>query len=332
MAWTLPFIRRAGDHSFYGSQDPRAHLQAFQTQTYISGMNDHLSCKLFLGMLRGVTKHLEVVDLFDIKKSKTETSKRYLARFNAATGLWTGPFSDSLALSRLASMIEIRAKAEKHVEIEENKENRLQAERAVPAFGKKNTHSFQASHQYIPGEGSRQETRAEKFTPLKTSRTNILKEAIGHSTPTQCQMGPAWDEWREFQKTSGHATGECRLLKSQIEKLIQEGRTTSDLRLSRARGIEVGCLVKTMTRRQNSQGDSGEVHLGMQERPSSRQDPSITFSDEDYEDTVPHFDDPMIIGWSGCWWTRVARPMSYFGRLSARWASQKQIWKHVREP
>ncbi|RDX73389.1 hypothetical protein CR513_47014, partial [Mucuna pruriens] len=40
--------------SFDGTQDPHAHLQAFQTQMYISGGSDRLSCKLFSGTLRGV--------------------------------------------------------------------------------------------------------------------------------------------------------------------------------------------------------------------------------------------------------------------------------------
>ncbi|RDX95130.1 hypothetical protein CR513_22389, partial [Mucuna pruriens] len=39
---------------FDGTQDPHAHLQAFQTQMYISGGDDKLNCKLFPGTLRGV--------------------------------------------------------------------------------------------------------------------------------------------------------------------------------------------------------------------------------------------------------------------------------------
>ncbi|RDX77237.1 hypothetical protein CR513_42674, partial [Mucuna pruriens] len=85
--------------------DPSVHLQAFQTQVYISGGNDLLSCKLFLGTLRGgggnlplcsITsfvdlaaafesqfaankiKCLEVAYLFDIKQTKTKTLKQYL--------------------------------------------------------------------------------------------------------------------------------------------------------------------------------------------------------------------------------------------------------------
>ncbi|RDX96004.1 hypothetical protein CR513_21383, partial [Mucuna pruriens] len=178
MAWTLPFSEQIDNapipsqfrepmiDPFDGSQDLRAHLQSFQTQTYISGANNHLSYKLFPDTLRGVamwwflglpprsvtsfvglaatfesqfaankTKRLEVVDLFDIKQSRTETLKQYLACFNAAMvqvddpdqKLFdkVGPFSDSLTLSRSASMTEIRARAEKHVETEKDKEDHL---------------------------------------------------------------------------------------------------------------------------------------------------------------------------------------------------------------
>ncbi|RDX90529.1 hypothetical protein CR513_27600, partial [Mucuna pruriens] len=38
---------------FDGTQDPHAHLQAFQTQMYISEGDDRLSCKLFPRTLRG---------------------------------------------------------------------------------------------------------------------------------------------------------------------------------------------------------------------------------------------------------------------------------------
>ncbi|RDY07465.1 hypothetical protein CR513_08425, partial [Mucuna pruriens] len=119
--------------------------------------NNLLSCKLFPGTLKEVTmrwfsslpsrsitsftnlaaayksqfvanktKHLEVADLSDIKQSKTETLKQYLARFNATIvqvndpdqkfyvkafqkGLEVGPFSDSLALSQPTSKTKIRA-------------------------------------------------------------------------------------------------------------------------------------------------------------------------------------------------------------------------------
>ncbi|RDX61755.1 hypothetical protein CR513_59981, partial [Mucuna pruriens] len=121
---------------------------------YISGGNDKLSCKLFPGTLRGVAmqwmttllartirtfndlastfvsqfaankaKKLEVADLFDVKQARGESLKNYIACFNNATvskGLRASPFSDSLALERSVSMEEIRMRAEKHVEVEED--------------------------------------------------------------------------------------------------------------------------------------------------------------------------------------------------------------------
>ncbi|RDX87786.1 hypothetical protein CR513_30700, partial [Mucuna pruriens] len=49
-----PNFREIMVEPFDGSIDPHAHLQAFQTQMYISGGDDKLSCKLFPGTLRGV--------------------------------------------------------------------------------------------------------------------------------------------------------------------------------------------------------------------------------------------------------------------------------------
>ncbi|RDX78449.1 hypothetical protein CR513_41278, partial [Mucuna pruriens] len=49
-----PHFREILVDPFDGTQDPHAHLQVFQTQIYISGGDDKLSCKLFPGTLRGV--------------------------------------------------------------------------------------------------------------------------------------------------------------------------------------------------------------------------------------------------------------------------------------
>ncbi|RDY10106.1 hypothetical protein CR513_05437, partial [Mucuna pruriens] len=93
------------------------------------------------------TKHLEVVDLFDIKQTKTETLMQYLIRFNEAMvqvhdigqnffvkafqkGLRVDPFNDSLALSR----------DENHVEVKEDKKDHLLVEKAMSAVGRKITH------------------------------------------------------------------------------------------------------------------------------------------------------------------------------------------------
>ncbi|RDX66332.1 hypothetical protein CR513_54908, partial [Mucuna pruriens] len=64
--WRQPFYREIDEtpippnfrevvvEPFDGSQDPHAHLQAFQTQMYISSGNDRLSYRLYPGPLGGV--------------------------------------------------------------------------------------------------------------------------------------------------------------------------------------------------------------------------------------------------------------------------------------
>ncbi|RDX70757.1 hypothetical protein CR513_49966, partial [Mucuna pruriens] len=111
-----PHFREILVDPFDEIQDPHAHLQAFQTQMYISGGDDKLSCKLFPGTLRGEalqwmmnlpprsirvfndlvglflsqfatnkSKRLEVADLFDTRQTGGESLKSYMARLNDAT-------------------------------------------------------------------------------------------------------------------------------------------------------------------------------------------------------------------------------------------------------
>ncbi|RDX91616.1 hypothetical protein CR513_26377, partial [Mucuna pruriens] len=169
----------------------------------------------------------------------------------------TGPFSDSLALSQSASMTEIRVRTEKHVEAEEDKKDCLQAERAIPTIKKKNVHGFQTNHQ------------------------SLSSPIIRHSTPMQHQLGPSHDEWCEFHKICDHLTEECRMLKSQIEKLIQDGYLGRFVR----RMEDEKQTTNDHSRRNRSQtpGSMAKMSLAAQERPTKRQDPQITFSNEDYE-------------------------------------------------
>ncbi|RDY00628.1 hypothetical protein CR513_16166, partial [Mucuna pruriens] len=140
---------------FDNSQDPQIHLQAFQAQV----------------------KQLEVADLFDIKHAKSESLKQYLKHFNSAIvqvddpnqkffvkafqkGLRAGSFSDSLALTKLVSIEEIRARDEKHVEAEEDKEDWLTTK-------KKATQGPQGKPQYQRGNNYQPDARVNHYTPLK---------------------------------------------------------------------------------------------------------------------------------------------------------------------
>ncbi|RDX96071.1 hypothetical protein CR513_21320, partial [Mucuna pruriens] len=268
-----PNFREIMVEPFDGSQDPHAYLQAFQTQMYISGGDDKLSCKLFPGTLRGVAmqwmatlpartirtfndlasafasqvaankaKQLEVADLFDIRQAKEEILKSYLACFNNAIvrvndpdqkffikafqkGLRASPFNDSLALKRPSSMDEIRTRAEKHVEVEEDQaermaEERVQTKRNEGQIAQKADVSKrpEAAHKY------------KHFTPLNEKRAQILRE-ICHTRLLRFPpasngkiLGNNQTEWCDFHRTTGHSIKACWTLKTQIEWLIQEGR------------------------------------------------------------------------------------------------------------
>ncbi|RDY06793.1 hypothetical protein CR513_09167, partial [Mucuna pruriens] len=106
---------------FDGTQDPRVHLQAFQTQMYISGGVMPLAVNFSLRSVHAMiveapartiqsfkdlaflfisqfatnrAKWLEVVDLFDIRQTKGKNLKSYLARFNNVT-VWHGGDKDA---------------------------------------------------------------------------------------------------------------------------------------------------------------------------------------------------------------------------------------------
>ncbi|RDX82113.1 hypothetical protein CR513_37136, partial [Mucuna pruriens] len=149
-----PHFRALVMDSFGGSQDPHIHLQAFQTQVFISE-----------GMMPSVfttnrAKKIEVADLFEIKQVKGESLKNYLTRFNSVmiqvnnpnqiffvkAFLRVGQFNDSLALRLLASMGEIKAWTKKHMEADKEPIDQLQAKREVPSFLKADPRQAEKAH------------------------------------------------------------------------------------------------------------------------------------------------------------------------------------------
>ncbi|RDX79446.1 hypothetical protein CR513_40129, partial [Mucuna pruriens] len=108
---------------------------------YISGGNDKLSCKLFSGTLRGVAMHWMATLPARSIQTFNDLARSFVSQFAAnkvkkLEGLKAGLFSDALALKRPSSMEEIRTQAEKHVEVEEDQAERLEAERV---YGRKDS-------------------------------------------------------------------------------------------------------------------------------------------------------------------------------------------------
>ncbi|RDX73247.1 hypothetical protein CR513_47173, partial [Mucuna pruriens] len=263
-----PNFREVVVEPFDGSQDPHVNLQAFQTQIYISGGNDRLSCKLFPGTLRGVAmqwmatlpprsiqtfkdlagsflsqfasnkvKRLEVADLFNIKQAEGESLKNYLARFNNATvrvddpdqkffvkafqkGLRVGPFNNALALKKPVNMEEIRARAEKHVEMEEDQYGRRRSERKVE---RKEVRLASKAREDKRPVLARVNEQTQRFTPLTEKRAQIMHQ-ICHTSLLEYRP-EARGKLMGKRKVAafGHTTEDCWALKTQIEKLVQNG-------------------------------------------------------------------------------------------------------------
>ncbi|RDX64085.1 hypothetical protein CR513_57398, partial [Mucuna pruriens] len=216
-------------------------------------------------------KQLEVADLFDVKQGREESLKSYLARFNTATvrvndpdqkffikafqkGLRASPFSDSLALKRPSSMAEIRTRAEKHIEVEEDQAERLAEEQNRKNEGRATIPKAETSRRM-------ETTHKEKhFTPLNEKRAQILRE-ICHTRllrfPPSSEgrtMGNNQSEWCEFHRTMGHSTEACWTLKTQIERLVQGGRLNQYVN----------------TQRQWAQGEGSQDRRRSRLRPNSR--------------------------------------------------------------
>ncbi|RDX69401.1 hypothetical protein CR513_51488, partial [Mucuna pruriens] len=203
-------------------------------------------------------KRLEVADLFDIRQAGGESLKSYMARFNDTTvrvddpdqkffvkafqkGLRVGPFSDALALQRPTSMEEIRLRAKKHIEMEENRFEKREAEHVNRDGRLKPLNKQQPlliggrdppprRHEVETGLEAQTKFSQAKFIPLKEKRSHILRE-ICHtrllSFPQAAggkQLGKNRREWCDFHRAVGHSTKECWTLGAQIEELVQQGR------------------------------------------------------------------------------------------------------------
>ncbi|RDX91198.1 hypothetical protein CR513_26838, partial [Mucuna pruriens] len=202
-------------------------------------------------------KRLEVTDLFDIRQAGGESLKSYMTRFNDATvrvddpdqkflvkafqmGLRVGPFSDALALQKPTSMEEIRLRAEKHIEMEESRFEKREAEHVNRDSRPKPLNKQQPlliggrdpprRHEVETGLEAQTKFPQAKFTPLKEKRSHILRE-ICHtrllSFPQAAggkQLGKNRREWCDFHRAVDHSTEECWTLGAQIEGLVQQGR------------------------------------------------------------------------------------------------------------
>ncbi|RDX65667.1 hypothetical protein CR513_55652, partial [Mucuna pruriens] len=157
-------------------------------------------------------KHLEVPDLFDIRQNKGETLKSYLARFNNATIRVNDPNKKFFVKAFQKGLKAVK----KHIEVEEDHADRLEAERQSGA----------RDMRLAPQGGPRGEVKYPSklsdypltFTSLREKRAQILYD-IYHTHLLKYlmetkgwRMGANPQEWCEIHRSYGHSTEDCRTL------------------------------------------------------------------------------------------------------------------------
>ncbi|RDY09778.1 hypothetical protein CR513_05819, partial [Mucuna pruriens] len=174
---------------------------------------------------------------------------------------------------------------------------------------------------------------SKHFTPLTEKQARILKE-IYHTSLLEFPpvargriMGSSREDWCEFHRTASHSTEGWWTLKTQIEKLVQEGRLNQyvrrrtdseqggegsrghdkerpEVQRKRSRSKQRAPThhrgtIATISGEQTQNGEK-EVHMvltGANLTPLGRRksNPVITFDDRDLRHGIPGCDEPMVV-------------------------------------
>ncbi|GAU47711.1 hypothetical protein TSUD_177160 [Trifolium subterraneum] len=202
--------------SYDGSSDPQSHVSTFQTQMFISGVDDALSCKIFGGTLKDVAhkwiaglparsvtsfedvatrfvaqfaanseKSFLVVDLFDVQQRSTEPLKNDLARFNNATLKVTEPnedifvmaFEKGLSSRTFSEALTLRSR-EIRGKVQTTEDRREKMMKGLGRDGVPRNSRHEQRDRPKREAPPRVNPRDENFTPLTKRRSQIHKEVM----------------------------------------------------------------------------------------------------------------------------------------------------------
>ncbi|KAL0420908.1 UNVERIFIED_CONTAM: hypothetical protein Slati_3113700 [Sesamum latifolium] len=223
-----------------GTTDPMEHLSRFENVALLHRYTDGIKCRVF-----ATTFARAAQQWFNQLPKDNEPLKEYLQRFNAAAlevpsatqevkasaflqGLLDGDFFKSLAKKPVSKFDALLARAAKYINMED-----AQA-------AKKGSHEEKRKEtkEEIPSKKPRVDMRDKKppsqkvntvYTPLTVPIRQALMTVEGNGLLTrprswkdspQC---PKSDKFCRFHNDYGHTTEECRHLKNEIERLIQNG-------------------------------------------------------------------------------------------------------------
>ncbi|XP_061352386.1 uncharacterized protein LOC133297289 [Gastrolobium bilobum] len=206
-------------------------------------------------------------NLCGVRQKPREKVREYYERFQAearqvkglenqtylllyTTGLQPGGLADSLAKKGPATKEDLMERIRKYIDLEEFKSSQRKIEQGfreatfrVPGRPA-GRGQFEERQPRVVGERFREAYRRE-FTPLNTSRAQILKEVmttemrnVPRPPPIRSSYAQAdKTKWCEFHRGYGHLTNECFNLMNVIERLIKEGKLQKYVR----RGEGEGC-------------------------------------------------------------------------------------------
>ncbi|XP_020229310.1 uncharacterized protein LOC109810299 [Cajanus cajan] len=154
-----------------------------------------------------------------------------VALHNLTTALKPGPFANNICKKPPTNIDDLRRRADKYMQMEELAEFRNQARAEVSAKPDKpaKTNFRSRPKELIPREKPPRGPRYSQYTPLNTSRSAVLEQALASevlAVPKRASTPPRADTTKScrYHRNRGYSTEECAALKDKIEDLIKQGQ------------------------------------------------------------------------------------------------------------
>jgi len=242
-------------------------------------------------------------------------------------GLRANTFSESLVRIPALSLSEIRSRATTHIEAEDVMRQKRHQEKRMNGDDKardtRRTHNVpflkRTDKRFSPYVASTSLSRPGRGTGAKrsTTRTGVHAEALANKDitkdlkwpdPTNRILGRDIKEWCEFHRTYGHHTERCVTLANQLQRLRGEnlgGKPTQGGTQPKEKSDHVSPIFADLNTIAGGFSGGGPTSASRKRYARSsvmttsfasrNSTPTISFSEEDRADIVPHEDDPVVV-------------------------------------